>query len=96
MICFIYFSLGFSNLITREFKKNSKQKNIIPINNILYKKINFPQLVNILQNTLICDGDWKAIKKEKKKDVFSIYTKLIHGVELIPYILLRNPQLSFD
>jgi hypothetical protein len=57
MICFIYFSLGFSNLITREFKKNSKQKNIIPINNILYKKINFPQLVNILQNTLICDGD---------------------------------------
>jgi len=67
MICFIYFLLGFSDLIIREFKKKKKlkQKNIIPINNILYiKKLIFlTQLVNILQNTLICDGDWKAIKK---------------------------------
>jgi hypothetical protein len=61
MICFIYFLLGFSDLIIREFKKKKKlkQKNIIPINNILYKKklIFLTQLVNILQNTLICDGD---------------------------------------
>ena len=61
MICFIYFLLGFSDLIIREFKKKKKlkQKNIIPINNILYiKKLIFlTQLVNILQNTLICDGD---------------------------------------